>query len=88
MPRHIPMRACAVCRTVRPKAELIRLVRAPDGSIELDTTGRVSGRGAYVCRAVKCAETAVRKDVMRRALGQPLPSEVAQQLLALAREAA
>jgi hypothetical protein len=66
----------------------MRLVRTPEGVVRLDATGRVPGRGAYVCRAPKCAEIAVRKEVARRALGQPLPPEAAEQLLAATREPA
>jgi len=47
--QHIPQRTCVACRRVRPKRELIRLIRAADGSVELDTTGKKAGRGAYLC---------------------------------------
>jgi len=45
-PRHVPQRTCVGCRTVRPKRELVRVVRTPEGTVELDPTGKRSGRGA------------------------------------------
>ncbi len=53
-PRKIPMRQCLGCNEHRPKMELIRIVRSPDGEISLDLTGKKSGRGAYICRDPKC----------------------------------
>ncbi len=48
-PRHVPLRTCVVCRDKKPKQALLRVVRRPDGEVEVDVTGRLSGRGAYVC---------------------------------------
>src|ERR671916_796064 len=48
--RHIPERTCVACRSPRPKRELVRVVRAPDGTVTVDDTGKKSGRGAYLCR--------------------------------------
>ena len=53
-PRKIPMRQCLGCNEHRPKAELIRIVRSPEGEISLDLTGKKPGRGAYICRDLKC----------------------------------
>jgi predicted RNA-binding protein YlxR (DUF448 family) len=78
--RRVPMRMCIACRTSRPKAELLRVVRTPSGAIEVDATGRAAGRGAYVCRRAECVELVGRKDVMRRALGQPLPQQATEQM--------
>ncbi len=52
--KKIPQRQCLGCNEHRPKKELIRVVKRPDGSVELDLVGKVSGRGAYICRDVKC----------------------------------
>jgi predicted RNA-binding protein YlxR (DUF448 family) len=60
-PRHVPQRTCIACKQVRPKRELIRIVRTPDGHILLDPTGKKSGRGAYLCAKRSCWEPAVRK---------------------------
>ena len=53
-PRKIPMRQCLGCNEHKPKAQLIRIVRSPEGEISLDLTGKKSGRGAYICRDLKC----------------------------------
>lgn len=60
------------CRTARAKRELLRVVRTPEREIVIDPTGRLAGRGAYVCDQA-CFETAVRKGALGRALGAPLP---------------
>lgn len=52
--RHIPQRTCVACRQVKPKRELTRLVCVSDGVIEVDTSGRKPGRGAYLCRNIEC----------------------------------
>lgn len=59
--RHVPERTCIVCKQVRPKRELIRIVRTSDGHVELDPTGKKSGRGAYLCARRSCWEPALRK---------------------------
>ena len=53
-PRKIPVRQCLGCNEHKPKAELIRVVRNPEGEVLLDLTGKKSGRGAYICRDLKC----------------------------------
>lgn len=53
-PKKIPMRMCLGCNEMKPKKELIRVVKAPEGEISLDFTGKKSGRGAYICRSVEC----------------------------------
>lgn len=53
-PKKIPMRMCLGCNEMKPKKELIRVVKSPEGGISLDFTGKKSGRGAYICRSVEC----------------------------------
>lgn len=60
-PRHVPQRTCIACRKERPKRELIRVVRTPEGRVVLDPTGKRSGRGAYLCARRSCWEPALRK---------------------------
>ena len=60
-PKHIPLRTCIVCHETRPKRELLRVVRTPDGHVILDATGKKSGRGAYLCARLSCWETAIKK---------------------------
>ena len=57
-PRKIPMRQCLGCNEHKLKAELIRVVRSPEGAVSLDLTGKKSGRGAYICRDIKCLKKA------------------------------
>lgn len=56
--KKIPMRMCLGCGEMRPKRELIRVVKSKEGDISLDLTGKKSGRGAYICKSVKCFEKA------------------------------
>ena len=58
--RKIPLRICVGCRTKKPKRELIRLVRTPEGELRLDPGGKISGRGAYICRQQSCLEVALK----------------------------
>ena len=58
MQKKIPQRQCMGCRERRAKRELIRVVRSPEGAVSLDLTGKKSGRGAYICRDVKCLKKA------------------------------
>ena len=54
----IPMRMCLGCGEMKPKRELIRVVKSKEGDISLDLTGKKSGRGAYICKSVECFEKA------------------------------
>ena len=76
MPKKIPMRQCTGCREMKPKRELIRVVRAPDGGISLDFRGKAPGRGAYVCRDVQCLKKAIKSRALERAFGVEIPQEV------------
>ena len=68
MRRHVPQRSCIVCGLKTAKDDLFRIVRRPDGSMNLDRGGRLSGRGAYVCQSAKCWEAAVDSGAVQRAL--------------------
>jgi len=61
------------CRTARPKRELQRIVRTPDGTVVLDPSGRMNGRGAYVCEGTECLTNAIKKGALTRALDTQLP---------------
>ena len=71
-PDHVPTRTCAVCRVARPKREMDRLVRARDGVIHRDPTGRLAGRGTYLCHEPACREPERAAQAVRRALGAEL----------------
>jgi predicted RNA-binding protein YlxR (DUF448 family) len=60
-PRHVPQRTCIACKQIKPKRELLRVVRTPDGHVLLDPTGKKSGRGAYLCARRSCWELALKK---------------------------
>jgi predicted RNA-binding protein YlxR (DUF448 family) len=66
--KHVPERTCIVCREVRPKRELVRLVYGPDGMAEVDASGRKPGRGAYICRSPECWHKGVSKGKLEHAL--------------------
>ena len=75
-PKNIPERQCLGCNEHKPKKELLRVVRTPEGEIVLDFTGKRSGRGAYICRDVKCLRKARRASRIDRSLGVTIPEEV------------
>ncbi len=70
-PDHVPMRTCAVCRSVRPKRSLTRFVRGADGSAVPDPTGKLAGRGTYICDNPACHEPRRLGEAVQRALGAP-----------------
>ena len=63
--RHVPLRTCTGCRQERPKREMVRVVRRPDGAVVVDVTGRTPGRGAYVCPSHDCWSQALRGSLAR-----------------------
>lgn len=80
--RKIPMRMCVGCREMKPKRELLRVVRGPEGDISFDLTGRRPGRGAYVCRSADCLNLAIRKKQLERAFSAPISDAVRDGLMA------
>ncbi len=74
--KRIPERQCVGCGEGRPKPELIRVVRAVDGSVSLDFTGKKSGRGAYICRSATCLNKARKSKRLERNLDVVIPDEV------------
>jgi predicted RNA-binding protein YlxR (DUF448 family) len=74
--RKIPERQCLGCNEHKPKIELIRVVRSPEGEISLDLTGKKSGRGAYICRSRKCLMKARKSKRIDKALDGSVPDEV------------
>lgn len=74
--KKIPMRRCVGCNEHKPKAELLRVVRDPEGGISLDFRGKKSGRGAYICRDVKCLKKARKSRRIDRDLECVISDEV------------
>ncbi len=68
MAKKIPMRMCVGCRAMKEKRQLVRVVRAENGEAELDLTGKMNGRGAYVCPDPECLKRAVKSRALDRAL--------------------
>lgn len=79
---HVPVRTCVACRIERPKRELVRLVRGADGSARVDPTGKLNGRGAYLCRDAECWTLAERRRALERALEVKLDAAAWQNLIA------
>lgn len=80
MAKKIPLRMCVGCREMKPKKELLRVVRTPEEEIVIDFTGKKSGRGAYVCPDEACLNRAVKQKQLERALERPISPEVFEQL--------
>lgn len=80
MQKKIPMRQCLGCREMKPKRELIRVVRSPEGEISLDFKGKASGRGAYVCPDAQCLKKAVKAKALERAFSCQIPQEIYDKL--------
>ena len=74
--KKIPMRRCVGCNEHKPKAELLRVVRDPEGGVSLDFKGKKSGRGAYICRDVKCLRKARKNHRIDKDLECTIPDEV------------
>jgi predicted RNA-binding protein YlxR (DUF448 family) len=79
-PRKIPIRTCVGCQQERPRQELLRVVRTPDGQVQIDRTGKAAGRGAYLCPKRECFEQAVKKRRLARTLRTMVPEEVVEQV--------
>ncbi len=75
MGKNIPLRKCLGCDEMLGKKGMLRVVRTKDGEISIDLTGKMSGRGAYVCRDAECLEKARRKKSLERALKCTIPPE-------------
>lgn len=82
----IPLRMCSGCAGRFPKKELVRVVRSPEGEISLDTTGKKSGRGAYVCPKESCLKLARKSRKIARSLECQIPDEVYEKLEEAMRE--
>ena len=76
MPKKLPLRQCLGCREMKPKKELIRVVRSPEGEVSLDFKGKKPGRGAYVCHDVECLRKARKSKALERAFETVIPPAV------------
>ena len=78
--RKVPMRMCLGCQEMKPKKELLRLVRTPEGQVEIDPTGKRNGRGAYLCPQADCLHMAAKAHRLEKAFGVAIPEEILAQL--------
>lgn len=78
--RKIPMRMCLCCREMMPKKELVRVVLNKEGAIRLDETGKLPGRGAYLCKRADCRAKLQKTKALDRAFARAVPAEVYEAL--------
>ncbi len=73
--KHIPCRRCVACRTVKPKAELLRVVKY-QGKLFIDESGKADGRGAYICKDTSCIKAALKARKLEKAFRGQMPTEI------------
>ena len=78
--RKVPLRMCSGCGQQKPKKEMVRVVRSPEGEVSLDLVGKKSGRGAYICPNAECLRLARKAKRIERALSCKIPDEVYAQM--------
>lgn len=78
--KKIPIRTCMGCSEKKPKSELIRVVKKQTGEIKLDKTGKLSGRGAYICDKSECLEKAIRSKKLERIFETKIEEDIYQEL--------
>ena len=81
----VPQRKCIGCNVSKPKKELIRIVRTPEGEMLIDSSKRVNGRGAYICNDPECLQKAIKSKGLNRAFKMNVEADV---LLKLSEEMA
>jgi predicted RNA-binding protein YlxR (DUF448 family) len=74
--KKIPLRKCTGCGEMKPKKELVRVVKTPESDIVLDLTGRVNGRGAYICHSAECLKKARKSRRIEKSFQCAIPDEV------------
>lgn len=83
MPKKVPLRKCAATGEMKPKKEMVRIVRSKEGEVAVDPTGKKSGRGTYVSKTKEAVEAARKKNVLARQLSADVPSSIYDELLEL-----
>ena len=78
--RKVPIRSCVACRTSGDKRNLVRVVRTASGEVLVDTTGKLPGRGAYLCPSAECLRKALKEKRLTRALRVEIPEDAIRQL--------
>jgi len=80
-PKKQPLRQCTGCGEMKPKRELVRIVKTPEGKIMLDRSGKLNGRGAYICHSAECYKKAVKAKRLERSFSVAIPENVTEQIL-------
>lgn len=78
--KKVPLRRCTGCGEMKPKKELVRVVKTPEGEISLDPTGKMNGRGAYLCKDPQCLRKAQKSKRIEKALSCTVPDEIYNKL--------
>ncbi|MBZ0311520.1 YlxR family protein [Clostridium butyricum] len=78
--KKIPLRMCTGCMEMKPKKELIRIVKTPEDEVCVDLTGKKSGRGAYICKCIECLEKSFKAKRLSRNLDTPISEEIYEKL--------
>ena len=78
--KKVPMRMCLGCREMKPKKDIIRVVKSPEGEVSFDTTGKKPGRGAYLCRDANCFNRVIKSNALSRAFKTQIHGDVIDQL--------
>jgi predicted RNA-binding protein YlxR (DUF448 family) len=78
--KKIPMRTCIGCNNKKSKKQMIRIIRTPEGKIEIDETGKKSGRGTYLCYNIECLNIAITKKQLNKSLKKDIPLQMYNEL--------
>ena len=78
--KKIPLRQCIGCREMKPKRDLLRILRTPEGELLLDDTGKKNGRGAYLCRDIQCFAKARKSKALERSFQMGSGQEIYERL--------
>lgn len=76
MNKKVPLRMCVVCRNMKPKSECVRVVKTADDNYVIDSTGKLNGRGAYVCKDKSCLEKCVKTRAFNRSFKHNVGEEL------------
>lgn len=80
MPKKIPTRQCIGCQEMKQKTDLIRIVHKTDDTFSIDVTGKMNGRGAYICKSSACLSKAIKSKGLERSFKQQIPADVYEAL--------
>lgn len=79
--RKVPLRKCIGCGEMKPKKEMIRVIKTPEDTVTIDKTGKKNGRGAYLCNSLECLNVALKSKGLERSLKIEIPKDIYDNLL-------